>query len=206
MLAFVYGREYINDIDVPRDGPSPLDLSLRFAQLAVTLKPSSVRAHLALHESLYLRGDLTPAFAAGEAALSLNPLDQEAIGLIGSTLTLAGQIDRGSTMLKDSALRLTVNPAWLDFCLFVAAYVKGDLAAASRFAHSDFSENYPFGLLARALAAAAEGNRELAKQTGNRMLALYPNWNAPRQQMEKLIRSPELVNRLDRDLTAIMQP
>ena len=96
-----------------------------------------------------------------------------------------------------------MNPGWLDFALFCVAYVQGDMTAAAHHASLQVSDTFPYGMAARALVAAADGHRNLAKKTLIRLTALYPGWSDPRKMLARFIRSPEIVDRLSRDLEAI---
>ena len=206
MLAFIYEREYLHDLPAHANGPSSLERSLEAARRALALSPKSVLGHLALMENLYIRGDLAGAFAMGEVALALNGLDPAVSGLVGLRLFLGGETERGAVLLRQGASRFGANPAWHEFGLFCVAYLDGDMAAASRHAALDDASTFPYGLLGRALATAAAGDRARARQTLHRLKALYPGWSQPRTMLARFIRSPAIVDRFARDLDAIMQP
>jgi hypothetical protein len=203
MLAFIYEREYLFDLPLRSGDAPPLERSLQAAQRALTLNPNSVIGHLTLMENLYLRGDLTPAFAAGETAMSLNPIDPAISGLVGVRMVLGGETERGGALIKNAASRFGTNPIWLDFGLFCLAYLDGDMTTAARHANLEVNTVFPYGLAARALVAAAAGDHERATRTLNRLTTLYPGWSEPKKMLERFIRSPQIVDRLTRDLAAI---
>ncbi len=87
--------------------------------------------------------------------------------------------------------------------LFLAAYLKGDLATASRYANENASEDYPLGFFLRALLATGNGDQAKAKQLMERLNLLYPKWRInPQNELEKFIPSREIAGRLMRDLAA----
>jgi Tfp pilus assembly protein PilF len=202
-LAWIYIREYqYEGFDHPGDPPA-LDRALKAAQRAVSLQPQSTRAHEALLGVYFARGDVVAAFTAGETALSLNPLDPGIRIVYGIRLIAVGQYDRGIAMLKEASSNSVQRPTWLNSYLFIAAYLKGDLATASRYIDLDPSGNYPLNFFARALLAAGNGDQTQAKQMMERLYLLYPRWRErPTKELEKFIPSAEIVNRLVRDLAA----
>lgn len=205
-LAFVYMREYFHDLALRPGDPPPLERAHRAVQRALAIDPNSVIGHLASMEDLYVRGDLTAAFAAGETALSLNPNNPAVTGLVGLRLALGGQMKRGTALMEEAASHLGVNPSWLDFGLFCMAYLNGDMTAAAHHARFQDSDTYPYGMIARALVAAASGDRIRAQRTLIRLKSIYPGWSQPRMMLERFIRSPEIVDRLAHDIGAITIP
>ena len=203
-LSMVYYREYSSGVGVlPGDSP-PLDRALKAAQRAVALKPQSARAHEALLLSHFARGALAEALAEGEAALLLNPLDRSVPALYGMILVASGQLDKGEALLKEASAGTSLNATWVSAYLFVVSYLKGNLAAASGYARLDVSDTYPLGIVARALVAAQTGDRNQTQRLTEQLVTLYPVFGEdPRRALERLIRSPELLDRLTHDLAAI---
>jgi tetratricopeptide (TPR) repeat protein len=200
-LSWIYIREYqYEGFGHPADLPA-LDRALKAAQRAVSLKPQSARAHEALLGAYFARGEIATAFAAGDTALSLNPFDPAVRTVYGIRLIVAGQYDRGTALLKED--HSVQRPTWLDSYLFLAAYLKGDLATATRYANLDTSETYPLNLLARALSAAGNGDQDQARQMVERLDKLYPAFrDHARRELGKFIPSTEIVDRLTHDLAA----
>jgi PAS domain S-box-containing protein len=205
-LSLIYIREYqYEDFGHP-DGPPALDRALKAAQRAVALKPQSARAHEALLGTYFARGEFAAAFAEGDTALLLNPFDPATRTVYGMRLVAVGQYDRGAALLKDTSVNSVQRPTWLNSYLFLAAYLKGDLATAAQYANLDTSETHPLNLLARALLAARNGDKGRAKETMDRLNSLYPKWrDSPRRELQKFIPSTEIVDRLMHDL-AVADP
>jgi tetratricopeptide (TPR) repeat protein len=206
LLAFVYEREYLHDLPGRPDEPAPLDRSLKAARRMLELWPESAVAHLALMENLYLRGDLAGAFAAGDKALRLNPIDSTVTGMVGLRRYLGGDFERGAELLAKSESQFGTNAAAIEFGLFCVAYMKGDMLAAARHAPRDDDVTFPYGLVAQALVAAANGDRDRARRSLERLRAAYPNWSDPRTMLARFIRSETIVDRLTADLAAIPTP
>ncbi len=202
-LSLIYIREYqYEEIAHPGDPPA-LDRALKAAQRAVALKPQSARAHEALLGAYFARGNFAAAFAEGDTALLLNPFDPATRTVYGIRLIAVEQYDRGAALLKDTSANSVQRPTWLNSYLFLAAYLKGDLATASQYANLDTSETHPLNLLARALLAARNGDQGRARETMDRLNSLYPKWrDSPRRELQKFIPSAEIVDRLTHDLAA----
>jgi tetratricopeptide (TPR) repeat protein len=207
MLTWVYLREHYSMVPAqPGDTPA-LDRALKAAQRAVALKPQSPRAHQALFVATFARGEIAAAFAEGELALSLNPFDPFLVSGHGRRLVAIGEIDKGVAMLKEASANSAVKSAWLDFFLFLAAYLEGDIASASRHALLDVNGAHPLGLVARTLAAAAGGDHDGASKSAEQLVTIYPAWGEnARRALEKFVPSREIVDRLVRDLAAAQPP
>jgi hypothetical protein len=65
------------------------------------------------------------------------------------------------------------------------------------------ADDYPLGLVAKAIAASAGGNEDRARRAVQRLLELQPAWrDDARRLLEKSIYKPEIVDRLVGDLAA----
>jgi TolB-like protein len=200
-LAWIYIREYQYEGSGHPGDPSALDRGLKAAQRAVSLAPQSARAHEALLGAYFARREFAAAFAEGDTALSLNPFDPGIRIVYGIRLITVGQYDRGIAMLKEASSYGVQKPIWVNSYLVLAAYLKDDLATATRYANLDTSEAHPLNLLARALSAAGNGDREQARQMIERLNVLYPAFrNHPQRELGKFIPSTEIVDRLMHDL------
>ncbi len=126
----------------------------------------------------------------------------------GGRLIASGEIDRGMETLDRAAEEGAVRASWYHFYLFLGSYLKSDMATAARHAALSNTESFPLGLVAKALVAAAEGNRELARKTYDQVVALRAAWrDKPREELARLFPAPEIADRLARDLaTAGLAP
>ena len=181
--------------------PALLDRALRAARQGVELSPESARGYQMLFTVLFARRDLPAAFAAGDRAIALNPYDMTILSDYGGRLIASGEIDRGMEMLNRAAEEGAVRASWYHFYLFLGSYLKGDMATAARHAALSTTESFPLALLAKALVAAADGNRELARTSYDQLVALRAPWrDKPREELSRLFPVPEIADRLLRDL------
>jgi hypothetical protein len=89
------------------------------------------------------------------------------------------------------------------FYLFLGHYLQGDLPNATQDANQITGDVYPLGLLARALAAAANSDRDKARDALARLVALRPAWrDHPRGELRKFFPEPSILERLAHDLVA----
>jgi len=203
-LAAIVLEEYRSGVNArPGDAP-PLRRALQAARRAVELKPGSARAHQALADVQFARGDYPLAIEAGERAVALNPYDPNVLADFGGMLVSLGEQERGARLIREAAGALAVRPAWHDFLLFLTAYLPGDHAGATRYAALIAPENYPPALLARALVAAQRGEAEKARQWLDRLAAPRPRWRQDwRGELEKYVVADAILDRIERDIGQI---
>jgi tetratricopeptide (TPR) repeat protein len=200
-LAALYVREYLYGLDAHEADLPPLERALRAARRGVELDPESARAYEMLSLALFVRRDLPAAFAAGDKAIERNKYDMRPLGGYGQRLVAIGEIDRGMDMLMRAGDEAGVRPAVDQFFLFLGSYLRGDMAAAAFHAGQLSSDTFQLGILARALAANAAGERAVARAALDRLFALNPEWrDKPRRQLEKFFPAALIVDRLAADL------
>ncbi len=171
------------------------------ARRAVELKPESSRAYQILFGVLFARHEIAAAFAAGDKAIALNKYDTTVISDYGGRLIMVGEIERGMDMLQRAGEFGTVRPSWHHFYMFLGSYLRGDLANTIHHANQITNEDYPLGLVARALAAARAGDRERAARSLQRLAVVAPAWSTnARGELEKFFPVTELADRIARDL------
>ena len=206
-LAVVYYREYALDYAAPAGDPPPLDRALRAARRAIELAPASGRAYQMLFVVQFARHEIAAAFAAGDKAMTLNKYDMLTVTEYGGRLVMTGEVARGMAMLQRSNESGGVRPSWHHFYLFLGNYLQGDMKEATFQADQITADDYPLGLVAKAITAAAADNEEQAGHAISRLLELQPAWRTDaRHLLEKSIYDPEIVERLLRDLTAAGLP
>ena len=195
--------EEFRGVTAPMD-ERPLQRALQAARRAVELKPGSARAHQALAEVQFARGDHLLAIEAGERAMMLNPYDPSILADLGVNLVAVGEQERGMRLLREAAAVNVVRPARQDFFLFLAAYLAGDPAGAARYAALMTSDTYPLGLMARALVAARRGDADHARHLLERLAVVCPAWREnSRSELKKYFSAEPIVERISRDLAQI---
>ena len=195
--------EEFRGVTAPMD-ERPLQRALHAARRAVELKPGSARAHQALAEVQFARGDYLLAIEAGERADMLNPYDPSILADLGVNLVAVGEHERGMRLLREAAAVNVVRPARQDFFLFLAAYLAGDPTGAARYAALMTSDTYPLGLMARALVAARRGDADQARHLLERLAVVCPAWREnSRSELKKYFSAEPIVERISRDLAQI---
>jgi hypothetical protein len=120
----------------------------------------------------------------------------------GGRLVSVGQIQRGMALLEAGETGV-LRQSSHQFYLFLGHYLAGDLPAAAQNAGQITNDAYPLGLLARALAAAANGEHDKAIGALARLVALRPAWQYDtRGELRKFFPEPAILDRLARDLAA----
>jgi adenylate cyclase len=205
-LASIYLREHLFGVGLRPVDSMTLDRALDTARRAIQLQPESARGYHTLSSILFSRGDIAPAFAADERAMALNKYDLAALSDYGGRLVSVGQIERGMAMLGLVESGVLRQPSH-QFYLFLGHYLQGDLADATQNANQITSEVYPLGLLARALTAAANNDRDKTQEALARLVALRPAWrDDTRGELRKFFPETFVFERLARDLAAAGLP
>jgi TolB-like protein len=203
-LSALMLEEYRGAVAAPADDRLALQRALHAARRAVELKPGSARAHQALSEVQFARGDYPLALEAGERAMVLNPYDPSILADLGALLVAIGEQERGVGLLRAAAAVNVVRPARQDFFLFLAAYLAGDPAGAARYAALMTSDTYPLGVMARALVAARRGEADHARHLLDRLATFCPAWrDDSRSELKKYFSAEPIVDRISRDLARI---
>jgi len=196
-LAIVFNREWIFGFGKAANDPLALDTALKLARRGVELHPDNARAWEVLSAILFTRRDTTGAIAASQKAVMLNPYDVIIATDYGGRLITVGKIDEGMKILEDIPTSGGVRPSWEHFYLFLANYMRGKLPDAMHEADQMTSETYSFGLFARALMAATNGNRDKSQFYWNRLITLRSAWHDnPREELGRFISSPLILDRL----------
>jgi hypothetical protein len=95
----------------------------------------------------------------------------------------------------------TVPQTHLEFALFLASYLQGDVGDATTHANRMSTNTYSLGHLARVLVAHKRGEKTMARQAYERLVELAPAWRAnARSELKKLFASSKVVDRLAEDL------
>ena len=202
-LAIVYYREDAIGYPARAGDPPALDRALRAARRAIELAPASARAYQMLFVVQYARHDVAAAFASGDRAIALNAYDMLTLAEYGGRLVMTGEVERGLRTLRRAGEYGSVLPSWHHYYLFLGNYLAGNLKEAAFHAEQITSDDYPLGLVARAIAANRTGNADQARRAIERLIEVQPAWRTDaRRLLEKSIYDSASVDRLMRDLAA----
>jgi adenylate cyclase len=202
-LAITYNREYQQEFGERSRDPLALDKALKAARRAIEIQPEDSRAYLALFTVQFNRRDLTSAFAAADKTLVLNKYDMLAVGEYGGRLILTGEVEKGMALMQRAGEYGAIRPSWHYFYLFLGNYLRGDMKEAAKNADHITTDNYAYGLVARAITRAAANDSNKARQAIDRLHALSPAWREdPRGELARAVPDAAIIDRLLRDLTA----
>lgn len=202
-LAAMDLREYQYRFDERADGPPAIDRALRAARRGVELNPESSRAYEMLFVTLFARGDLAAAFAAGDKAMTLNKYDMRLVGSYGARLIASGEIDRGLALLSQAEKSGRIIPAFEQFFLFLGYYLRDDMPRAAFHAGQLTGDTFQLAFIARSLIALERGDRQAAKASFDELVALNPAWRDDlRGSLNRFFEDPKIINRLEHDLSA----
>ncbi|MFL5198694.1 MAG: hypothetical protein ACJ8BE_17525 [Microvirga sp.] len=183
--------------------PDPLDRALRAAKRAVELAPQSARAHFAMMNALYARGDTEAALKEGHLSIALNPYNSDLVAELGARYIRLGRYPEGLALLDRAIEDNPGRPPWYDFHKFVAAYMTGDLATARAVSETFVGDKYFYGPLARGLVAHLDGDEARAKVFLDQVSAAVPQLTRnPRAAFERYGFCPTITDRFVADLGA----
>ena len=129
-LAQVYVDEYA--FGFPGNDGTSLDRALTAARRAVELDRANQFALIALAQTHFFRQDLAAFAPAAERAMALNPLNTDALGILGLEIVHAGEFERGTDIVR-RAMALNANHAgWMHFAPLWDYFHKGEYRAGPR--------------------------------------------------------------------------
>ena len=197
-------REYAFGFGAGSVDRPALDRALAAAQHAVELKPESARAHQTLMGAHFFRGELDQAREQGEKAVSLNPYDMYVAGDYGARLIFMGDDRTGAALLQRYLDSRKARSGRGDFALFLAAYLRDDDKATSFQAGQLTNDQFPLGVMARALNDERTGDHDGATRELQRLFALNTAWrDDPRGTLRRFFPAPLIVDRLAGDLDRV---
>lgn len=153
-----------------------LATALAAAHQAVELKPYSARAHQALFMARFFDGRFDEAFDSAERALALNPFSIEIKSRVGGAYILRGQNEKGMALLSDAASLVETKAGWLEFYLFLSAYIRDDENEARRHALRVSATRTPLGNIARIVVCHRSGNNETTAKSIAHLNDTFPEF------------------------------
>jgi len=166
--------------------PKPLDLSLAYAHRAVAAEPTNHLALFALAFVHIARREI-PAFRnAAEQTLSLNPMDGNAMAVIGMHTAYSGDWQRGCELVERAMQLDPRHPGWYWYPLVNNAYRQNDYQRALDYAlRVNLPENFLTHLFL-AMVHGQLGNRDAAARALRELLTMKPDFQAnAKEELEK---------------------
>jgi tetratricopeptide (TPR) repeat protein len=173
--------------------PALLAEAYKRARRAVQAAPYDARAQQALGAVLYARGDVEFAIAALRNARRYNPWDPDIAADLAARLLGAGEVAEARALLREACLFVAARPAWMDFHLFLAELLSGNLAAAVDRAGRMVDDGFVLNEVARVIAARLTQDEAAVRQGLAALEARDPGWaTEPERLLRRRLPSPEV--------------
>ncbi len=158
--------------------PAALDRALTAARRAVELDRANQFALVALAQTHFFRQDLAAFGPAAERAMALNPLNTDAVGILGLQIVHTGEFERGAKIVR-RAMELNANHAgWMHFAPLWEHFHKGEYEQALERANRVDVPGLFWPYLVVASACGHLGRRAEAAAGVRDLLALDPEFAA----------------------------
>jgi len=175
-LAQIYVDEYA--FGFPGDDETSLDRALAAARRGVELDRANQFAMVALAQTHFFRQDLAAFRPAAERAMALNPLNTDALGILGLQIVHTGEFERGTAIVR-RAMELNANHAgWMHFAPLWQHFHKGEYEQALECANRVDVPGLFWPYLVMASACGHLGRRAEAAAAVRDLLALDPEFAA----------------------------
>ena len=173
-LAQVYLDEYA--FGFPGNDGTSLERALVAARRAVELDRASQFAMVALAQTHFFRQDLAAFGPAAERAMALNPLNTDALGILGLEIVHTAEFERGTAIVRH-AMELNPNHAgWMHFAPLWNHFHKGEYEQALECANRVDVPGLFWPYLVMASACGHLGRRTEAEAAVKDLLALDPEF------------------------------
>jgi TolB-like protein/class 3 adenylate cyclase len=174
-LAQIYVDEYAFGF---QGDATSLDRALAAARRGVELDRANQFAMVALAQTHFFRQDLAAFGPAAERAMALNPLNTDALGILGLQIVHTGEFERGTAIVR-RAMELNANHAgWMHFAPLWDHFHKGEYERALECANRVDVPGLFWPFLVMASACGHLGRRAEAKAAVRDLLALDPDFAA----------------------------
>ena len=174
-LAQIYVDEYAFGF---QDDATSLDRALAAARRAVELDRANQFALVALAQVHFFRQDLAAFRPAAERAIALNPLNTDALGILGLQIVHTAEFERGTAIVR-RAMELNANHAgWMHFAPLWDHFHKGEYEQALECANRVDVPGLFWPFLVMASACGHLGRRAEAQAAVRDLLALDPEFAA----------------------------
>jgi TolB-like protein/cytochrome c-type biogenesis protein CcmH/NrfG len=153
-----------------------LDRALAAARRAVELDRANQFALVSLAQTHFFRQDLAAFGPAAERAMALNPLNTDAVGILGLQIVHTGEFERGAAIVR-RAMELNANHAgWMHFASLWEHFHKGEYEQALECANRVDVPGLFWPYLVMASACGHLGRRAEAAAAVRDLLALDPEF------------------------------
>lgn len=159
-----------------QDDATSLDRALVAARRGVELDRANQFAMVALAQTHFFRQDLAAFGPAAERAMALNPLNTDALGILGLEIVHTGEFERGTAIVR-RAMELNPNHAgWMHFAPLWDHFHKREYEQALERANRVDVPGLFWPFLVMASACGHLSRRAEAKAAVRDLLALDPDF------------------------------
>ncbi len=167
-----------HSFDFPGHDSTSLDRALTAARRGVELDRANQFAMVALAQTHFFRQDLAAFHPAAERAMALNPLNSDALGILGLQIVHTGQFERGTAIVR-RAMELNPNHAgWMHFAPLWNYFHRGEYEEALACANRVDVPGLFWPFLVMASACGHLGRKAKAEAAVRDLLALDPEFAA----------------------------
>jgi len=175
-VAQIYVDEYA--FGFAGNDATSLDRALTAARRGVELDRANQFAMVALAQTHFFRQDLAAFGPAAERAMALNPLNTDALGILGLEIVHTGEFERGTAIVR-RAMELNANHAgWMHFAPLWDHFHKAEYEEALECANRVDVPGLFWPFLVMASACGHLGRRSEAAAAVRDLLALDPEFAA----------------------------
>jgi TolB-like protein/Tfp pilus assembly protein PilF len=174
-LAQIYVDEYA--FGFGGDATS-LDRALTAARRGVELDRANQFAMVALAQTHFFRQDLAAFGPAAERAMALNPLNTDAVGILGLQIVHTGEFERGTAIVRRAMELNAKHAGWMHFAPLWEHFHNGEYEQALECANRVDVPGLFWPYLVMASACGHLGRQSEAKAAVRDLLALDPEFAA----------------------------
>jgi adenylate cyclase len=145
------------------------------ARRAIALDPNCQHAHWALAYAHFHARQRDSFLRAAETTIELNPNNGYLVGLTAWAMALAGEWDRGLSMLRRLMAQNPYYPTWMHLVPFLDNYRKGEFEAALDHANRFNIPDLAWDPILRAAALAQVGLADEATAAVNELTTSFPD-------------------------------
>jgi len=170
-----------------------IEQGLAFAQNAVRVDPSSLRARAALAYALLVKGETAAGRAEAETALALNAETFVYLEMIGWILSLLGDWERGTALVRKAVARNPHHMPIADHALWADALRRGEIEGAYQAALRYRDTGFFWRNIMRASCLGHLGRLEEARLEAAELVRKKPDFTRRgRTLIGRILKSPEL--------------
>ncbi len=173
MLALLCVQDYAQGFNLQANA---LEKGLAAARRAVEVAPSNHLSHYSLAQALFFLKEFQSFRNAAERAVTLNPMDGNALAFLGELLSYSGDCERGAALAARAKQLNPNHPGFYWFADFYNAYRQQDYRGALAAALNLNLLGHMGAHMVLAATYGQLGEREAAEKAVRELLKLRPDF------------------------------